>query len=81
MSRYWAIIVDGVVGNIIFSDEDFVKNHSDLGQFEHVDVTDLNPIPGVTWKYDGKKFAKSEFLLPSNKDHILDDEHLEVEVK
>ena len=81
MSREWAIIVDNVIGNVIISDEEFLANHEDWSKFERIDITDLNPKPAVTWKLEGNKFIKPAHVLPENTDHILDDEHLEVEVK
>jgi predicted RecB family nuclease len=79
MSREWAIIVDNIIGNVILADEEFVASHPDWSQFERIDITDLNPKPGITWKIEDGKFKKSEYVLPKE-EHILQDEYLETEV-
>lgn len=65
------VSADGVVENVIVADEEFVISLSmqiadpgvDTGGFSHdqtfVNVTDLDPRPGVGWVKDG-----SEFIAP-----------------
>ena len=79
MSREWAILVDNVIGNVIVADADFIESHPDWSQFEKIDITDLNPKPAVTWKIEDGKFKKPEHVLPKP-EHIVEDEHLEIEV-
>lgn len=81
MSKSFAIIVDGVIGNVIVADDaSWIENHPDYNQFEYVDITGLDPMPAVFWKKEGNKFIKPEILLPENLDHRVEDNWLEVEV-
>lgn len=79
MSREWAILVDNVIGNVIVADQEFIESHPDWSQFEKIDITDLDPKPGVTWKIEDGKFKKPEHVLPKT-EHIMEDEYLEIEV-
>jgi hypothetical protein len=80
MSREWAILSGNVIGNVIVADEDFVESHPDWSQFERVDITDLDPKPAVAWVLEDGKFKKPVGILPENPEHVLQDEHLEIEV-
>jgi hypothetical protein len=80
MSREWAILVDNVIGNVVVSDEEFISNHPDLGQFERIDITDYNPKPSIMWKLENNKFIAPDHVKPKA-EHVLDDGLLEIEVK
>lgn len=80
MSREWAIIANGVVGNIVIADEDFISSHPDYSSFEKIDITDLTIKPGIAWKVEDGKFKKPAELLPEDPQYINHDEWLEIEV-
>lgn len=80
MSREWAIIVNNVVANTIIADKDFIESHPDFGQFEKIDITDLEIKPGIAWKIEDGKFKKPAELLPEDAQYINNDEWLEIEV-
>jgi len=80
MSKEWAIISENIIGNVIVADEDFLESHPDWSQFERIDITDLNPKPGIAWILEDGKFKKPAELLPSKEEDILQDEYLEIEV-
>ena len=79
MSRYWALLVDNIIGNVILADEDFIVSHPDFSQLERIDITDYNPQPGIMWRVEGNKFVAPEHLLPSKEDHRLENAY-EIEV-
>jgi hypothetical protein len=83
MSRKFAILTpEKIIGNVIVADSDeFIKNHQDWSQYEYIDITGYDPEPAVLWMLIDGKFVKPEIIRPSNENHILDDKHLEVEVK
>lgn len=58
--RIYAIIESGTVANTIVADDDFaeiIKSEHD----EVVEITDLDPRPGISWSYDP---ADGEFVPP-----------------
>jgi hypothetical protein len=59
----FAIVTDeGIVGNIVVLDDpQWLKDHDDYSDHNHIDITDLNPQPGIAWTYD---FDKKEFKSP-----------------
>lgn len=59
----FAIVTDeGVVGNtVVLDDPEWLKDHADYADHNHIDITDLNPQPGIAWTYD---FDKKEFKSP-----------------
>ena len=76
MAKTWAILTpDNIIGNVVISDSDeFLKSHEDWKNFEHIDITDLDPQPAVMWKYENGKFIKPRHLLPEKEAHILEGE-------
>jgi len=80
MSREWAIIAENVIGNVIIADEDFLESHPDFSQFQRIDITDLDPKPGIAWILEDGKFKKPAALLPVKEEDVLQDEYLEIEV-
>lgn len=59
----FAIVTDeGVVGNtVVLDDPQWLKDHADYADHNHIDITDMNPQPGIAWTYD---FDKKEFKSP-----------------
>ena len=53
MAKTWAILTpENIIGNVVISDSDeFLKSHEDWKNFEHIDITDLDPQPSVMWKH------------------------------
>ena len=82
MSKYWAILVDNIIGNVIVcDDEDFIANHADYGQLERMDITDYDPQPGIMWRLEGNKFIAPVSVIPTNPEDRLEDSTYEIEVK
>jgi hypothetical protein len=81
MSRYWALLVDNVIGNVILADEEFIESHADYSQLQRIDITDYNPQPGIMWKLQDNKFVAPEHLIPKKVEHRLEESNYEIEVK
>jgi hypothetical protein len=82
MSKYWAILVDNIIGNVIVcDDEDFIANHPDYGQLERMDITDYDPQPGIMWRLEGNKFTAPDSVKPLRLEDRLADSTYEIEVK
>lgn len=55
---YWALVKNGVVDNVIVSDDDYAQTYINRDAYDAVvKVTDLEPRPGPGWLYDGSTFA------------------------
>jgi hypothetical protein len=50
----FAVIQNDKVINTIIADQNFV----DTNYPDSIDITDVDPRPGIGWAYDGKKFIK-----------------------
>lgn len=79
MSRYWALLVDNIIGNVILADEDFIESHPDYSDLQRIDITDYDPQPGVMWKLEDNKFVAPDHILPLE-EHRLENSY-EIEVK
>jgi len=80
MSRYWALLVDNVIGNVVLADEEFLNVHPDFSGLEKIDITDYDPQPGIMWRLENNKFVAPEHLKPKP-EHVLQDGLHEIEVK
>jgi hypothetical protein len=80
MSRYWALLVNNIIGNVVLADEEFLDSHPDFSTLERVDITDYNPQPGIMWKLENNKFIAPDHVKPKA-EHILEDGLHEIEVK
>lgn len=58
--RIYAVIEQGTVANTIVADDDFAEIIKD--EYDEVlEITDLDPRPGISWSYDP---ADGEFVPP-----------------
>ena len=62
----WALIKDGKVGNTIRAEADFIPKVSGAWDFT-LDVSAMDPQPGLGWDYDGTNFIAPAVPAPPEK--------------
>jgi hypothetical protein len=58
--KHYAIVVDGVVSNTVVWDG--VTDYNPDGLL--VEISNVDPEPGIGWDYDGQKFSDNRPITP-----------------
>lgn len=61
-----ACITGGKVVNVLVADQAFIDAGHIADQYDSfVDITDMSPMPGVGWDYDGSAFHDNRYVAPT----------------